>query len=228
LFLHSRTEGFDEARVNQRAASRKEAKMKRLLVLWILIVFYFFGLSASTSTSTEAFDTEALVISQALQVLNQQTALLELLSDVDYSKRVEMIYNATVGGHIRHSINHFQTLLISIEQKDASPSTSSPPNYDARSGERNSEVEQNRTYALGVISSISETVSELETAHAIAIGFVGIVPPSSSGVGNQQQSYQYYSMDSTVLRELSFVAHHAVHHLAMIKLVMQQLDYRLG
>lgn len=33
------------------------------------------------------------------------------------------------------------------------------------------------------------------------------------------------SIDSNVLRELSFVAHHGVHHIATMKLMMDHMNY---
>ena len=36
---------------------------------------------------------------------------------------------------------------------------------------------------------------------------------------------EYISIDSSALRELSFVAHHGVHHIAMMKLMMSYMNY---
>ena len=42
---------------------------------------------------------------------------------------------------------------------------------------------------------------------------------------DEQLKYQPFIMQSTIIRELSFVAHHSIHHLSMVRLIMNYLHY---
>ena len=88
-------------------------------------------------------------------------------------------------------------------------------NYDERS--RHNDIEVNLQTGLASIEALDEALSALDSATAlqapITVAFMGDTTGST------------YAMESTMERELSFCAHHAVHHLSMMKLMMQELGY---
>ncbi|MGC3957411.1 MAG: hypothetical protein QM813_05450 [Verrucomicrobiota bacterium] len=69
-----------------------------------------------------------------LETLAQGEALLGQLSDSDYTRKLPVAFNAAIGGHYRHCLDHFRTLLDAVMQGDL--------NYDHR--ERGTMIECDR------------------------------------------------------------------------------------
>jgi hypothetical protein len=78
------------------------------------------------------------LLQSVLETLDQGEALLAQLSDEDYTRRVPVAFNASIGGHYRHCLDHFRCLLDAAAQADL--------NYDHR--ERGTLVERDRFAAL--------------------------------------------------------------------------------
>src|SRR6516165_7692279 len=87
--------------------------------------------------NTNRFESEELVPS-VLEALVQGESLLIEVSDEDYTRKVAVAFNASIGGHYRHCLDHFRSLLDSAAQGDL--------NYDHR--ERGTLVEHDRFAAL--------------------------------------------------------------------------------
>jgi hypothetical protein len=45
------------------------------------------------------------------EVLRQGESLLNSLSDDEYTRKLPAVFGSTVGGHYRHCLDHFQSLL---------------------------------------------------------------------------------------------------------------------
>ena len=82
---------------------------------------------------TSRYKSEELIQS-VIETLAQGESLLTQLSDEDYTRKVAVAFGASVGGHYRHCLDHFQNLLDSAVQGDL--------NYDHR--ERGTLVEHDR------------------------------------------------------------------------------------
>lgn len=152
----------------------------------------------------------------AQELLDQKLQILSTISDKDYVKNCPAIFNASIASHIRHSLNHFQSLLKAHDQSIVcidSESTLNSINYDER--ERNTEIETSRLAALTAIQEISGLIPELSLSKNINMSFYGTA----------STNFEPYSVSSNVARELSFVTHHGVHHMAMIKLIIKELGY---
>jgi hypothetical protein len=157
--------------------------------------------------------------------------LLEKVSDEDYVKVNTKFYNASFASHIRHSVNHFQTLITAhdqaifgnnnlvnqVEINEINESTDakcfSAVNYDNR--DRNSPMETSKSAAVDSIDSIIDRIPKLILSTKVKMAFMS----------DKSKDFELYSVDSSVERELSFVAHHAIHHLAMAKLILLDLHY---
>ena len=64
------------------------------------------------------------LIQSVLETLDQGEALLTQLSNQDYTRQVPVAFNASIGGHYRHCLDHFRSLLDSATDGDL--------NYDHR------------------------------------------------------------------------------------------------
>lgn len=158
------------------------------------------------------------IVGLARDILEQKASILTSISVEDYIRKSPTIYNASIGSHIRHSLNHFQSLMAAHDaENDVIPSII---NYDDRV--RDSDIENDVQVALSVAREINSKLDSLNFEKPITMSFYG----------NKASNFQPYSVESNVARELSFVTHHAVHHLAMVTLILQELglgaDQRIG
>ncbi len=151
---------------------------------------------------------EALVVHQAQLLLDQKLYVINLITAEDYVKKVPNIYHSSIGSHLRHSFDHFSALL------RAASSNEGFANYDERA--RDTIVESNREAAVNLIQEMKDKIDQLDLNKNIEVSFIG-----------NEKTYEAYKIPSTVLRELSFASHHAVHHLSMVKLILQHLNYQL-
>mmetsp|Transcript_24895 Transcript_24895/g.25520 ORF Transcript_24895/g.25520 Transcript_24895/m.25520 type:complete len:191 (+) Transcript_24895:34-606(+) len=150
----------------------------------------------------------------AYTVLLQQQHILKTISDEDYIKHHQFYLGSSVGGHIRHSLDHWSKLL----NHDFTLGCDEEIDYDSR--ERFSEIETNRLVALDTNERLQHSLSSaLQTRDPNMLVKVMFIGDSKSGVK--------YSVNSTFGRELSFIAHHSTHHLSTIKLLMQSMSYEL-
>ena len=78
------------------------------------------------------------LIQAVIETLNQGEALLSQLGDETFTRKLPMAFNASVGGHYRHCLDHFRNLLAAADAGDL--------NYDHR--ERGTLVELDRFAAL--------------------------------------------------------------------------------
>src|SRR6266516_171825 len=94
------------------------------------------------------------LIQSVLETLAQGESLLAQLSDGDYTRRVPLAFNASIGGHYRHCLDHFRSLLDSAMEGDL--------NYDHR--ERGTLIENDRFAALNATRDLREGFERLDPA----------------------------------------------------------------
>jgi hypothetical protein len=148
-----------------------------------------------------------LIKSTASEVLRQKLMLLEIISPEDYKRPLDSFFNASVGSHFRHAVDHYKCIL----------SENDSIYYDKRS--RNTPIENDKQIAIDLIQQFMSIVPTLDLDRSLSVTFVG---------NDEKRALMDYQMNSNTARELSFVAHHSVHHLAMIKLMMLHLQYDLS
>jgi uncharacterized damage-inducible protein DinB len=140
------------------------------------------------------------------EVLRQGEALLDSLSDEDYKRKLPTVFGSTVGGHYRHCLDHFKSLLSGLDAGEI--------DYDHR--ERNSWIENDCMFAL------AET-------HRIQRAFES-VPARFLDCPINVRSKVNYALDaapligSTVGRELMYAIAHAIHHYALIAVMCGILE----
>jgi|SRR5215469_13185536 len=144
------------------------------------------------------------LVQAANEVLLQGLELLFTLGDGIYSKNARAPFHAAIGGHYRHVLEHFRSLI--------QGSRASEINYDAR--ERNMRLQTDVTYAsvatcdvLRALKHYDDRVLERECKVINSVGY---------GASNP------VSMDSNIARELAYCVGHAIHHYAIIRLVCHE------
>lgn len=138
------------------------------------------------------------LVQSVLEILDQGEALLTQLSDDDYTQKVPVAFNASIGGHYRHCLDHFRTLLDSAIGGDL--------NYDHR--ERGTLIECDRFAALNATRELREAYAQFDPLWLMRP--LNVTCKTSYATRGSQVS------PSTVGREFMYSVAHAVHHYALI------------
>ncbi len=160
-------------------------------------------MNLSQSTNDQA------LIESVIEVLNQGETLLAEIENNNYIRKLPGAFNASIGGHYRHCLDHFRSLLESA--------TAGELNYDHR--ERGTLVESDRFAALNA-------TRELRTAYQqLSVGRLSrelLVTCKTSYATSSSQT-----APSSIGREIMYVVAHAVHHYALIGIMGGMLGFKL-
>ncbi|CBJ30294.1 conserved unknown protein [Ectocarpus siliculosus] len=184
--------------------------------------------ASSSSTSSNADDGIAgdggrCVVSAAMRFLQGKKRLVDCLSPADYA-HMDPAIGASVGGHLRHTLDHFSKCLQAAQQQpapdeDAVPTTTPVTiRYDHRA--RGGNIETDPAAASRSISSLLQQLQSLPTARYLRAKRVA--PMFMLGLGgDDNNSTKEYEFESNLERELFFCCHHGTHHDAMIQLILR-------
>ena len=135
-------------------------------------------------------------------VLDQLAAVMVQISEKDFKKPVDTLNNATVGQHIRHTLEFFTCLLDGY--------ISGVVNYDKRSHDKG--IENNKSQALTTLSGILSFIEKIEKNHRFKLEV-------DYGLERDLTS----SIETNFNRELAYNIEHAIHHMALIKIGIQSI-----
>jgi hypothetical protein len=138
-------------------------------------------------------------------VLLQALGLLFNIWDATYSRMAEAPYGASIGGHYRHILEHFQCLVRGIRSGEI--------NYDAR--ERNLRLETEVTYATIATCDVLRAIKNYTKESLVRP--CKVVNSVSCGPGEAPV------MESNIGREVAYCIGHAIHHYAIIRLICSHL-----
>jgi hypothetical protein len=138
------------------------------------------------------------LIHSAVETLAQGEMLLAQLGDADYTRKLPVAFNASIGGHYRHCLDHFRSLLDAAMDGDL--------NYDHR--ERGTLIENDRFAALNATRELRENYERLDPIFLSRP--LNVTCKTSYATTGSQAS------PSTVGREIMYSVAHAVHHYALI------------
>lgn len=136
------------------------------------------------------------------QVLNQLAEVVRQLTAEDFSKPASVLNQATLGQHVRHTLEFFQCLESGLLSRRV--------NYDNR--EHNEFVQADPELALDVIDRLTQFVERQEENVPVTLK----VSYDRSGESAQV-------VDSNYHRELIYTIEHAVHHMALIKIGLREV-----
>jgi hypothetical protein len=144
-----------------------------------------------------------------VEVLRQGESLLDSLGDEDYTRKLPAVFSSTIGGHYRHCLDHFQSLLDGLDADEV--------NYDHR--KRDSRIENDRSFAL------LETRRILSACQSIPETFLGCPINVRSKVNYEIDAAPLIA--STVGREFMYAVAHAIHHYALIAVMCELMKMPL-
>ena len=154
-------------------------------------------------------NTDRELIQSVIETLRQGEMLLAEISDEAYVRKVVVAFNASIGGHYRHCLDHFNTLLEATAAGDL--------NYDHR--ERGTLVEKDRFAALNATCELREAYEKLNPDFLAR--HLNVTCKTSFSTSDSQVS------PSTVGREVMYAVAHAVHHYALIGVMAGIMDVKL-
>jgi len=125
--------------------------------------------------------------------------LLVQLSNDEYTRCSVHLFNATIGQHVRHIVELFQCLQIGY--------VTGVVNYDKR--KRDISIETDKGVALSTIISLVDGIHGQDK---------NILMEASFGSSNEVLTIQ-----SNYLRELVYNLEHAIHHMALIRVGVNEL-----
>lgn len=140
----------------------------------------------------------------AKDVLQQGLGLLESCGE-SYAQVVAAPFDASIGQHYRHVLEHFHCLLLGANSGEV--------NYDAR--KRDARIETEIAFATGATNEVMHQI-ELWNDDTLAERC------------NTLSSLAYHSdspsfISSNLGRELAYCIGHAIHHFAIIRLLSSQV-----
>jgi len=146
------------------------------------------------------------LVGAAQDVLLQGLGLLFELGDHTFSRVAGTPFNASIGQHYRHVLEHFQSLIKGQRSGEI--------NYDAR--ERNVRIETEVTYAsiatCDVLRALKRYSEETLARPCKVINSVGYSSPQAA------------TFPSNISRELAYCIGHAIHHYAIIRLICHEVE----
>jgi uncharacterized damage-inducible protein DinB len=155
-------------------------------------------------------NTDRELIQSVVETLRQGELLLAEISDESYTRKVVVAFNASIGGHYRHCLDHFNTLLEAAAAGDL--------NYDHR--ERGTLVENDRFAALNATRELRAAYEKLNPDFLAR--HLNVTCKTSYSTSGSQVS------PSTVAREVMYAVAHAVHHYALIGVMAGIMDLKLA
>lgn len=148
-----------------------------------------------------AFSPIFTAIHSNLAVIDQGVRLLARLGAERYAQRVPLCFNASIGGHMRHILEHYQAFLRGLGDSEI--------DYEKRV--RDPLVENDPIYAGGLLESVAQQLEEL--APALSNRTLHYCVETTEGIASA----------TTILRELEFLLSHTIHHYALVA-VMARLQ----
>jgi len=145
----------------------------------------------------------ASAIAPNLAVIRQGGDLLTIIGTERYTHRVPMVYNASIGGHLRHIIEHYQSFFRGLE--------SGRLDYEQRA--RNAAIETDPAFACDVLAAIAGRLESLGAKLSNhALDYCAETNPGRLSL-------------ASLVRELEFLLSHTVHHYALVAVMCRLQDF---
>ncbi len=141
-----------------------------------------------------------MIFIQIGEQLKSLSILLQKLSDQQYSQKSSLLGNASIGAHTRH--------IIELLNCTTSGYDSGIVDYLTR--ERNLLMETDRAMATQELSKLNEQINKSDKEMRLVI-------EADAGTGPNFVSTTFY-------REIVYNAEHAIHHMALIRVVLRVME----
>lgn len=165
--------------------------------------------SSDYTTPDDQFDDARRIMGAAIAILAQGEELLRALSVENYTRRVPMAFNARIGGHYRHCLDHFTSLLRALDADEV--------DYDHR--ERDVRIESQPDFALTLTLKMRAQLERLP---------LGALDTSVRARCEVSYAHGHSPVTrSTFGREMVYAIAHAIHHYALISVMARLMDAKL-
>ncbi|MEM1136390.1 MAG: DinB family protein [Bacteroidota bacterium] len=135
----------------------------------------------------------------SLHILKQLSALIKVLNDQQFTASSKLLTGSSIGKHIRHIIEFYDILIHSYYTGNV--------DYDAR--EHDGLLEKERLRALFKVEEIKAGLDKITEDFPLQMH-------ASFSTNDMEKSI----INSSVKRELAFNLEHAIHHMAIVKMVI--------
>lgn len=156
-----------------------------------------------SATALPPTQTAATPASQIMCLLDQLATVVAQLDDSHYRAVRTREVSGSVGGHVRHCLDHVAALVRGRENGHV--------DYDARV--RGTAVESRRDAALEEIARLIECLQKLASCSQDTPVWVDLGSPDFA--------------PSTLARELAFISSHTIHHFALVALLLHDMGVRV-
>lgn len=145
---------------------------------------------------------EILHLREAIKnTFKQVSNVLDDLSDKEYSTPSNILFNATIGQHVRHIIELFIELNKGYE--------TGMVNYEKR--KRDYRIETDKSFAAMLLDEILNSAAREDKALVLEAGFNG-------------DAEDLIHMHTNYYRELAYNIEHTIHHMALIRVGVNELS----
>ncbi len=128
--------------------------------------------------------------------------ILNGVKDSDYSKNIALLENGTLGRHVRHILEFYECLFISISGDTVC--------YDDR--KRNLLLEENVRFACDYIDEIVDRIEQVNINKRLLL--------------KSKYEAAEVIMETSLFREITYNIEHTVHHLAIMRIaISSELKY---
>ena len=142
------------------------------------------------------------LVRACLSIIDQLENMLSQIAENDFSKASPALSDATVGQHLRHTVEFFLCLKNGFQEGLI--------NYDKRAHDKL--IETDKFIALNSIQQIRRFV--VATTNDV---------PLRLDVGYDRHSEDFVTIQTNYFRELTYNIEHAVHHMALIKIGIREV-----
>lgn len=137
-----------------------------------------------------------------ISILDQLTDVVRQLDSADFVKPSEALSNATIGQHLRHTLEFF----ICFERGYHTGIV----NYDKRSHDKL--IETDKFIAMATLQRISQFVRDLSQNRVLKLE-----------VCYATDKEDFVTIETNATRELVYNIEHAVHHMAIMKIGVREI-----
>jgi len=135
-------------------------------------------------------------------ILKQLADAIGQIEEKDFIKPCPSLSYATLGQHVRHTLEFFICLEQGFEQGIV--------NYDKRAHDKL--IESDRVIAVATIEGIGDFISSQVGDKKLKLE-----------VGYEPDDDKFVTLDTNYLRELTYNIEHAVHHMAIMKIGVREV-----
>jgi len=143
------------------------------------------------------------MIAYCLDNLNQIKSLTTNICDKHYQKPCQQLFSTSVGQHIRHALEFYTCLFNGLDDGIV--------NYDER--QRQFELENYTESVNALIDKIEAKLNAINDNKMLKIK-----------ANYTEESEEDVCMQSSLYRELGFCLEHSIHHLALVKTGLKELN----